>query len=81
MLSISTAFLVLASMALASPVPTQERGITTMHEGRARLSFAERADILGLSLDDLISQDRQNVLAKYRQNVNLVKVSTCHDHS
>ncbi|KAI9633340.1 aspartic protease [Dioszegia hungarica] len=62
-------------MALASPVPTQERGITTMHEGRARLSFAERADILGLSLDDLISQDRQNVLAKYRQNVNLVKAA------
>jgi hypothetical protein len=80
MLSISTAFLVLASMALASPVPAQERGITTMHEGRARLSFAERADILGLSLDDLISQDRQNVLAKYRQNVNLVKVSSSHDH-
>lgn len=76
MLSFTTTFLILAALATASPVPSKERGVTTMHEGRARLSFAERADFLGISLDDLLQQDRQNVLAKYRQNVGLIKVSS-----
>jgi hypothetical protein len=81
MIPTSIAFLLLSSLVAASPVPSHapRAGVHTMHEGRPRLSFAERAEANGLSLADQIKSDRTYVWGKYQHNVQLAKVSMLHD--
>lgn len=76
MLSTSVAFIVLAAFATASPVPSQPlAGVHTLHEGKPRLSFAERAKANGMSIGEQIQSDRTYVKGKYAHNVKMAKVS------
>ena len=73
----TAAFFILATLAAASPVPSTEprAGVTTMHEGKPRMSFAERAEANGVTIPEQVQADRSYVWGKYQHNVAMVKVS------
>lgn len=46
-----------------------------MHEGKPRMSFAERAEANGVTIPEQVQADRSYVWGKYQHNVAMVKVS------